>query len=366
MFCAQCEAPLRASAKVCIQCGTSVFSEGSAAAGAQSVAPTRVVSAEPTLIVESTTETGHIRPRATVAPSADQDASSVAKPVPLAPEPSKIGVGKLLALFGVALFMLASVAVVMLGKPSEKAVESAVKTNSQTSMPVVTPTDPPPSAPVADSRVVTATPPAPVPAEASRTADTEAISKQQTVVPTSGTVSVNDLSELLRKASMDDWSAIDQKVRSFLTVSYPIGDRKTAREANRLGLELIQMGQYSDAAAAFKRGLDLSPGDIELRNNLAFSTLRTGRYEQAGPMLAETLLSDPTRTSAWGNLAELFAETGNAPSARAAVKLAVHFSRNQQKTMEYLLSAEKVESEKLRGVISLLAPELEQIPPFLR
>lgn len=275
----------------------------------------------------------------------------------------KSGVAPRLLLAGLALGVAAGAALVFWpsgnpGKPESK--EAAVPAQVAARRPAPAPTlaasgdssrEPPPAA-------------ASAPVEASGKANGSQPPAGANAPP--GTISTEVLSELLQRALNDDWAMLDERVRSLSPVSHPTGDRKAAREANKAGLEYFQNGEFDKAAVEFRKALEASPKDIEVRNNLAFAVLKSGRHEQSIGLLAETLMADPTRASAWSNLAEAFAETGKLPASQAAVKLVVHFSRNQAKTIEFLLDAEKIESAKLRGVIQAIAPQFERIPAFPR
>jgi tetratricopeptide (TPR) repeat protein len=326
--------------------------------------------------IEQTADNVQIKLRAMVSPTVSPDLlqlqpdwastnAALARPRTHAPPAGK---WLPIALSALVIILVIALATVLMHRPSHEGADTASKTVAQlfppapavpaaATAPLVAPVDGPAPAPAAASTAQ---------ANESPAARVEAEPDRQAQMSTGGSVTIEILSELLQRSASDDWNVIDQRVRSVAPVSHSLGDRKSARESNRIGLELFQKGRFDAAAAEFRKGLDASPGDIEVRNNLAFSTLRDGRHEQAVSLLTETLMADPTRASAWGNLAEAFAEMGKVPASRAAVKLVVHFSRNQQKSMEFLLSAEKVESEKLRSVIAGLAPELERVPAFVR
>lgn len=174
------------------------------------------------------------------------------------------------------------------------------------------------------------------------------------------------LTDLIRLAGTGSWSAIDQRARNAARLTFDVGDRKAARAQNGRGLEYFSNKQFDLAVAEFEKATRASRNDIEIRNNLGFAELRRGRLDAAQVYLLESLSMDPTRSSAWSNLAEVMAEKDDEERARAALKLTVYFSRNQANTLKFLADGSQLGSQRLRQISEHMRPQLESIPTYIR
>lgn len=121
------------------------------------------------------------------------------------------------------------------------------------------------------------------------------------------------------------------------------GDRKTAREFNRRGLEAFGRGDYRAAADLFRRGAEADPGDIELVANLGFALLRADDIDGAAGVLGAALMLNPRRTASWTPLAEYFARIDAYDFAVRSLLVAYNYSRNQETTFKFY--SEKAQTE---------------------
>ncbi len=179
-------------------------------------------------------------------------------------------------------------------------------------------------------------------------------------------LNTDDLNALLRMAATDDWAGVRALLREKRPQTHLVKDKATARAFNQGGLDLINQGDWVAAHGLFEMGVQSNANDAEIRNNLGFAELRLGRHDSAQQNLVTALLMAPTRTNAWSNLAELMAETNEANTAAASLRLAVHFSRNQKRTLEFLGDPARVPSAALRGVIEANWAAIAAVPPYAR
>jgi tetratricopeptide (TPR) repeat protein len=171
--------------------------------------------------------------------------------------------------------------------------------------------------------------------------------------------------ELLRASASGQWSTVDEQVSRLKAgaAARPQGDRRLARSANAEGLAALRQEQYDKAIAAFKRGTEVDPSDIELANNLGFVYVQAGRTVDGVNTLSDVLMRVPDRSSAWANMAEAFAQGGNAPAALAGLRLAVRHSANRGKTVDYLQRASSTHRlPQMRETASRILAELNTIP----
>jgi biotin carboxyl carrier protein len=179
-------------------------------------------------------------------------------------------------------------------------------------------------------------------------------------------LNTDDLNTLLRMAATDDWAGVQALLRDKRPQTHFAKDKTAARTYNQAGLDLINQGDWVSAHGMFDLGVQANANDAEIRNNLGFAELRLGRHDSAQHNLVSALLMAPTRTNAWSNLAELMADTNETATAAASLRLAVHFSRNQKRTLEFLGDPARVPSAALRGVIETHWAAIAAVPPYAR
>jgi biotin carboxyl carrier protein len=179
-------------------------------------------------------------------------------------------------------------------------------------------------------------------------------------------LNTDDLNAMLRMAAVDDWAGVQTLLRDKRPQTHLVKDKTAARTYNQAGLDLINQGDWVSAHGMFDMGVQANANDAEIRNNLGFAELRLGRHDSAQQNLVSALLMAPTRTNAWSNLAELMADTNETNTAAASLRLAVHFSRNQKRTLEFLGDPARVPSAALRGVIESHWAAIAAVPPYAR
>jgi hypothetical protein len=113
------------------------------------------------------------------------------------------------------------------------------------------------------------------------------------------------------------------------------GDRKLAREKNKLGLAAFQSGNFAKAIILFQEGANADPGDIELFNNQGYALMMNGQLDEAKSKLIEAIAMKASRGAAWENLGQVFAKQGDKDSAVACFQITYIFSRAPEKTVVY-------------------------------
>lgn len=122
------------------------------------------------------------------------------------------------------------------------------------------------------------------------------------------------------------------------------GDRKGARALNEKGLQALNADRYSEASSFLQQAVAVDPADIEIRNNYVYALLKSKNIGVAEKEVGTTLTFSPGRSSAWANLAEIYAEKANVQLSTAALIVAFQFSSNKDKTLTYL--KDKAESNE--------------------
>jgi LSD1 subclass zinc finger protein len=182
--------------------------------------------------------------------------------------------------------------------------------------------------------------------------------------PAADSSKANVLLTVLQSAAKSDWAGVDIQVQQ-LKSSPPVarGDRKAARASNTEGLHALQQNDTATAIAAFAKGVHSDISDIEVRNNLGYAYLQAGDLKNAVDTLADVLLLVPDRSSAWANMADALAQSGQQAAAEASLRLTVRYSANRTKTVDFLnKTLEAHASDKFKQVAAQVLKELDSIP----
>ena len=114
------------------------------------------------------------------------------------------------------------------------------------------------------------------------------------------------------------------------------GDRKTSRKLNEQGLTALKNEDFAQAIAALKSATSADPADVEVLNNYVYALIKAGRLQDAESEAGRLLTMSPGRSSAWANLAEVYALKNRKEEAVAALILAFQFSSNKDRTINFL------------------------------
>jgi tetratricopeptide (TPR) repeat protein len=206
-----------------------------------------------------------------------------------------------------------------------------------------------------------------VPAATNDSPATPAANAQPAAQPTAvvdANAATAAVSSILGHVQANDWAAVDQAVDAIKASAPQIqqGDRRASRAANAEGLALLRSGNAAGAVQALERGVGADPADIEVMNNLGFALIQAGRAKDGVSLLCSLLMRVPQRSSAWGNLAEgLVADSHTAASA---LKVAVHYSANRDKTVAYLEQAANTHpNTQFRTVVQEVIRDMANVPP---
>ncbi|MEI2780207.1 MAG: tetratricopeptide repeat protein [Candidatus Competibacter sp.] len=114
------------------------------------------------------------------------------------------------------------------------------------------------------------------------------------------------------------------------------GDSKAARILFDNGAVAYEGGLLADAARYYADARKKDPSDVEIVANLGFTYIKLGNLKAAIEPLTAAVTLAPGRSARWTNLAEYYARNGQSREAAACYALAVHFSRNPAKTVEFI------------------------------
>jgi predicted Zn-dependent protease len=114
------------------------------------------------------------------------------------------------------------------------------------------------------------------------------------------------------------------------------GDRKTSRKLNDQGLAAMKAEDFTQAISALKSATASDPADVEVLNNYVFVLIKGKRIQDAESEAGRLLTMSPGRSSAWANLAEIYALKNKKEESVAALVLAFQFSSNKDRTINFL------------------------------
>ena len=129
-------------------------------------------------------------------------------------------------------------------------------------------------------------------------------------------------------------SEIKGKIEAFAKPSN--GDRKAARKLNEQGLAALKSDDIPQAVIALKSAIATDPADVEILNNYVYALIKANRLQDAASEAGRLLTISPGRSSAWANLAEVYALENKNEEAVAALVLAFQFSSNKDRTVTFL------------------------------
>ena len=129
-------------------------------------------------------------------------------------------------------------------------------------------------------------------------------------------------------------SEIKGKIEAFPKPA--TGDRKAARKLNEQGLAALKNDDFVQALASLKNATATDPADVEILNNYVYALIKAKRLQDAESEAGRLLTIAPGRSSAWANLAEVYALKNRNEEAVAALVLAFQFSSNKDRTVTFL------------------------------
>jgi len=174
------------------------------------------------------------------------------------------------------------------------------------------------------------------------------------------------VAEMLRLAASGRWEAVEFLAGSLKSTAQTPqrGQRRTARQLNDEGLGKMAQHQFAEAADLFKAAVSADPSDLEILNNLGHALVSAGQFSEAADVLDGVLTRAPERSPAWINLAEGFAAADLEPASVSSLRLAAYFSKDRNRTAEYLarITADQSTSAFAR-IARQVFDELPSLPP---
>jgi TPR repeat protein len=158
-----------------------------------------------------------------------------------------------------------------------------------------------------------------------------------TAVPTIMKQRLEQLPRMLDAARAGNQADMWDAKTEIEELPYPSrGDRRGARRLNASALDKFKKGQVAESFADFEAAFKADPSDQEISNNYGYVLYRAQRLADAERLLRHTLALAPARVAAWANLGEVFGAQQRTELSAASFMLAYRFSRNPERTREYV------------------------------
>jgi tetratricopeptide (TPR) repeat protein len=127
--------------------------------------------------------------------------------------------------------------------------------------------------------------------------------------------------------------------------SIPLSIRRAAFRS--LGNQFYETEQYEQAIDAWKRGLDISPNDWELNNNMAYTlSAKLGKHDE-GLRLAElAVAADPGRSEPYDTLGGIYIELGKLSEAEQMIQLGEQRARSYAARVTMAITRAKLENAR--------------------
>ena len=139
-------------------------------------------------------------------------------------------------------------------------------------------------------------------------------------------------------------------------------DPAAAREALQRGLAALRAGDLNAALTAFQQASDNDPGNADAVNHLGLVERKLGRFPDAERDLQRALALEPTRASAWFQLAQVYGLSDDGRRARGALANTYRFAQNPMRAEEILRNIAESEASDTLRTAALETLRLYQLP----
>ena len=184
-----------------------------------------------------------------------------------------------------------------------------------------------------------------------------------TVWPPQGVAPTIGVNAMLAAAMADNLELILSTKSTIDAIPKPIGgDRNIAREKEKAALNALKEGAYDMAIVHFSEAIKADPSDAELRTNLGYALMSSGRFDDAKNALLDSITLNPGGGAAWVTLGLLLAKQGDLDSAAAAFIDSLAVSTPAKNAMGYFKTLSESEEEsvvKMAAAKALNSPAIK-------
>jgi chemotaxis protein MotB len=186
-------------------------------------------------------------------------------------------------------------------------------------------------------------------------------------IASSDLVAKDNFNDLMTQAMDGNWSVVDNRIRLIKPVVFEISNAIIFESFKKSGLVFLANNKFESAIIDLVKASVENGGDIDVKNALGYAEFKVGRLDKSINHLMDALLLDPTHAAVWLNLAEVFSEANKSNASEAALRLAVHFARDQMKAVNHLKEISLIPgSSKFEILVRKEINNFSSIPKFDR
>lgn len=139
-------------------------------------------------------------------------------------------------------------------------------------------------------------------------------------------------------------------------------DPVAARAALQRGQAALRADDVNAARAAFQQAVHDDPGNADAVNHLGLVERKLGQLPDAERAFQRALALEPTRASAWFQLAQVYGLSADGRRARGALANTYRFAQNPMRAEEILRNIAESEASDTLRTAALEALRLYQLP----
>jgi len=171
------------------------------------------------------------------------------------------------------------------------------------------------------------------------------------------------IQQMIELAATNDEAGVNAMQRMLEQESKPTPrDPAAARAALQRGQAALRTEDLNAAWTAFEQASRDDPGSVDAVNHLGLVARKLGRLPDAERDLQRALALEPTRASAWFQLAQVYGLSEDGRRARGALANTYRFAQNPMRAEEILRNIAESEASDTLRIAALETLRLYQLP----
>lgn len=171
------------------------------------------------------------------------------------------------------------------------------------------------------------------------------------------------IQQMIELAATNDEAGVTGMQRMLEQEPKPASrDPAAARAALQRGQAALRAEDLNAALTAFQQASRDDPGNVDAANHLGLIERKLGRLPDAERDLQRALALEPTRASAWFQLAQVYGLSEDGRRARGALANTYRFAQNPMRAEEILRNIAESEAADTLRTAALETLRLHQLP----
>ncbi|MDS4028524.1 MAG: tetratricopeptide repeat protein [Candidatus Contendobacter sp.] len=171
------------------------------------------------------------------------------------------------------------------------------------------------------------------------------------------------IQQMIELAATNDEAGVNAMQRMLEQEPRPAPrDPAAARAALQRGQAALRTGDLNVALTAFQQAGRDDPGNVDAVNHLGLVERKLGQFPDAERDLQRALALEPTRASAWFQLAQVYGLSEDGRRARGALANTYRFAQNPMRAEEILRNIAESEASDTLRTAAVETLRLYQLP----